>query len=446
MFSLGEMADIVGAKPPAVDARPSRVVHDSRRIAEGDLFVALRGARTNGHAFLTEAFRRGACGAILAEPTLAPRSARGLIVVEDPLAALQHLASAWRERLTATIVGITGSNGKTTTRSLLAHLLSTRWSVHQPRENYNTEIGLPLALLAMPSTSEVGVFELGTQAPGEIALLASILRPTVGIVTGVGPSHLAGLRSLGAVAEEKWSLIDALPADGFAFIHADSPHLTESIGRAPCEVCTVGLTTGSVRGHVLAAVPRLVVQLAEPALRLETGLVGRHNAGNVLLAAACALRLGLRSDAVEQAVRSFESPAHRLRPLKAPFGTLLDDTYNANPSSMEAALRVLSEYGGPTMRRVFVFGDMLDLGEASERLHREILERAFTFGIDQIIPVGEQAAAACGSRSNSQRLPSDHCTQATELRGRLSGRDNVVLVKGSRALGLEKLVDELLKG
>ena len=445
MFSLGEMAGIVGATAPADDDRPGRIVHDSRLIEKGDLFVALRGAKTDGHAFLDEAFRRGACGAIVAEGTQPSRTARGLVVVMDPLAALQRLASAWRDRLSATIIGITGSNGKTTTRSLLAHLLGAQRSVHQPPENYNTEIGLPLALLAMPATCKIGVFELGTQAPGEIALLASVLRPTIGIVTDVGPSHLAGLESLDAVAEEKWSLIEAIPDSGLAFIHADSPHLSKRAERAHCQLCSVGLTNGSFRGRVVASVPRLVVQVAEPQLRLETKLVGYHNAGNALLAAACAARLGLPGDVLEEAMRGFEPPAHRLRPLEAPFGTVLDDTYNANPASMEGALRVLSEYGSPKAHRVFVFGDMLDLGEASERLHREIVERALSFGIDQIIPIGERATAACGNRSANRLLPADHCAQAAELRKQLSARENVVLVKGSRDLGLEKLVDELLQ-
>lgn len=165
MFSVGEIAAIVRGQLVVESAEtPGRIVHDSRCIEDGDLFVALRGMQTDGHAFLDEAFQRGACGAILSDRSRAPKSARGLIVVVDPLAALQTLASAWRAHLTATIIAVTGSNGKTTTRSFLAHLLRGAWNVHEAPNNYNTEVGLPLALLAMPSSAEVGVFELGTEA------------------------------------------------------------------------------------------------------------------------------------------------------------------------------------------------------------------------------------------------------------------------------------------
>lgn len=447
MFSVSEIATIVRGQLAAESAEtPRRIVHDSRCVEEGDLFVALRGAQTDGHAFLGEAFERGACGAILTDRSRAPKSAHDLIVVVDPLAALQTLASAWRERLTGTIVAVTGSNGKTTTRSFLAHLLRGTWNVHEAPDNYNTEVGLPLALLAMPSSAEVGVFELGTEAPGEIGFLSTILRPTAAILTGVGPSHLAGFGSLDAIAEEKWSLIDAIPPDGLAFVNGDSARLLDRAEGANCELHTVGLGEGRFRGRVIEAVPRLIVAADAPLMRLETKLVGRHNAGNVLLAAACALRLGLPAGTLQERARGFEPLAHRLQPLRTSFGVVLDDTYNANPASTKAALHVLAAFGEPGTRRVFVFGDMLGLGDVSGGHHREILDLALELGIDVILPVGDHATAACRSSGSKRLVYAASEERLPRLRELLPGPQAVVLVKGSRALGLETLVAGLLEG
>ena len=445
MFSLAEIATLLGAPPPVgADAIPARAVHDSRKIQQGDLFVAIRGARVDGHAYLDEALARGACGAIVADASRAPDESAGLIVVDDTVAALQQVASAWRNRLPGHVVGLTGSYGKTTTRTLLAHLLRRSRSVFETPANYNTEIGLPMALLSMTPEDEVGVFELGTERPGEIGLLASIVRPSTGILTGVGPSHLDGFESLDAIADEKWTLIDRLDADAIAFVNADSPQLLARSLSAECDVRTVGLDAGSVRGEIEASVPALIVRLLEPPLRLETRLLGEHNAVNVLLAVACALELGASPQEIEEAAESYRPPAHRLQALSAPFGTMLDDTYNANPASMRAALHVLTSYGAPGAQRVFVFGDMLGLGEGSDCFHREIATFAQSLGVDRILPAGARAANACRGLRGSDNALLQVADQAETLREMLRGDDNVVLIKGSRALALDELVEQLL--
>jgi UDP-N-acetylmuramoyl-tripeptide--D-alanyl-D-alanine ligase len=445
MLTLGEIASLLGVTPPdAAETAPRRVVHDSRVVGPGDLFVALPGARTDGHAFLGAVFRRGACGAILSDPTQAPEGAGGLIVVEDGVLALRRLASAWRDRLTSTLIGVTGSHGKTTTRSLLAHLLRSSFRIYEAPGNFNTEIGLPLALLNMPASASIGVFELGTERPGDIALLASILRPSVGILTGVGPSHLGGLGSLEAIAVEKWSLIDALDHDDVAFLNADAGELRTRIPAARCRIQTVGLTHGSFRGSIESAVPDLVIRLDEPPLRLETRLLGSENARNVLLAVACALQLGVSPAEIETAARTYEPPPHRLRPRPTSFGILLDDTYNANPTSMRLALRVLADYGSEGARRVFVFGDMLDLGKASKRLHAETADLAESLGIDLVLPAGPRAATACAGRDATDGSLLEAENRRDVLLSHLAGPNNVVLIKGSRALALDELVAEIL--
>ena len=446
MFSVREIAAHVrGELTEAIDATPTRIVHDSRQVAPGDLFVALPGARTTGGAFLDDAFARGACAALVSSDEQDPRSdGRPRIVVPDALDALHRLARAWRDRLVeTTIVAVTGSNGKTTTRSLLAHVLRARHAVHEPPANYNTEIGLPLALLRTPEAAEVGVFELGTERPGEIELLTSILRPSIGVLTGVGPSHLEGFGSVERVAEEKWNLVRGLPDDGLLFVNGDDALLRPRAKRGRRETVTVGLGDADLRGRIVAAVPRLVVRVDDPPLQIETPLVGAHNATNVLLAVACALRLGVPPGAIEERAKSFAPAPHRLRLRPAPFGVLLDDVYNANPASMAAALDVLAAYGGPSTYRLFVFGDMLGLGPAGPVHHRAIRDLAVRLSVD-IVPAGPLAAAACAEIASDRIRSIPPAERAAELRSLLCGPDDAVLVKGSRALRLEDLVDELL--
>ncbi len=445
MFSLGEIAAIVhGERTNRGGRTPRRIVHDSRCVEPGDLFVALPGARTDGHEHLADAFRRGACGAIVSDPSRAPDSVHGLVVVPDTLVALQTLAAAWRDRSSATIVGITGSNGKTTTRSLLAHLLRDTSSVHEPPENYNTEIGLPLALLAMPGDSDVGVFELATEAPGEIRRLAEILRPSAALLTGVGPSHLEGFGSIDAIVAEKWSLVDTMAPEGLAFVNAESTPLRTRIATAGRTLVTVGLHEGEFRGHITSVVPRLSVVIDEPPLELRTGLLGEHNATNVLLAVACALRLGTSPATIEERTRTFEPIRQRLKAISAPFGTVLDDTYNANPASTRAALRVLAAFGTPRSRRLFLFGDMLGLGARSADYHTEILGFALGLGVD-VIPIGSRARAACTTAASDRIALLEPDSVSEAIRRRLAGPEDVVLVKGSRALGLERIVAALLE-
>ncbi len=450
MYPVGEIARIVdGGIFRGDGATPVRIVHDSREISEGDLFVALRGRRSDGHAFLRDVFARGACGALISDPSAAPDDAHNLIVVDDTLGALQRLASTWREALDATFVGITGSNGKTTTRALLAHVLSgpgrVRGVFNAPK-NYNTEVGLPLALLAMPEAASIGLFELGADRPGDIAALADVLAPQVGLITSVGPSHLDGLGSVEAVAREKWSLVERLPPDGTAFVNADSPDLRRLMQDADDRCTSVGIEHGEVRGRVEEETPRLVLTVGDPPMRLASPLIGRHNAVNLLLAGVTAYRLGVPPRAIEERIETFLPVPHRLEPIDAPFGTILDDTYNANPASTAGALRALARCGGPETRRVFVFGEMRELGPDADRYHREVVDLALDLGIDAVLPVGARAADACRTRSS----PAIRFVDRDELDRTihalcLDSRDAFVLVKGSRALKLERLVDELVR-
>ncbi len=426
---------------------PSRVVHDSRAVRDGDLFIALKGERTDGHLFLEEAFARGAAGALVSDfPSVPPRG-RNLIVVENTRKALWDLAAAWRRELSATFVGVTGSCGKTTTKELVGHLLAEDREVFVAPESYNTEVGLPLALLSMSPRAQVGVFELGASAPGEIGPLASLLLPTVAVLTMVGRAHLAGFGDLAAVAAEKWELVRSLPLDGLAIANADSPELASLAAAWPGRLSTFGLTAGTLRGRIVSESPSLVVETERPPLRLFFPLLGRHNATNLLAAVSCALELGILPPTIERRAATFAGAPHRLALVPAPFGYVLDDTYNANPDSMAAALRTLAELDLPVARRAFVFGDMLELGEEAERLHREVLDLALHLGIAPIFPVGELAEKVCLSAEKASPPRRIVLTEGEPLadcvRKTLQGERTLLLVKGSRRIGLDRLVGEL---
>jgi UDP-N-acetylmuramoyl-tripeptide--D-alanyl-D-alanine ligase len=448
MFPPTRNAEILhGRLLRGTSAIPRRAVHDSRLVQPGDLFVALKGERTDGHRFLKEAFSRGACGAIISNTQAIPENGCNLIVVDDVLRAVQALAAAWRETLGATFVGITGTCGKTTAKGLLAHLLASDRDVYTAPESYNTEIGLPLALLSMPVAARVGVFELGVGAPGEMEPLASILSPHVAVLTMVGRGHLQGFGSVKAAAREKWELVRALPEAGTLVVNADCEAFAEHLDEWRGHTRTFGLTTGDLRGKVVDVACGLIVSIDDPPLRLESRLLGRHQAIPLLATAAAAVHLGVSSEDIAHGVKTFEGPPHRLHLLSAPFGYVLDDSYNANPDSTKAALLTLSELDLPVKRRAFVFGSMLELGEKSPDFHREVLDLALELDVAPIYPVGEQAVQAAQEMIGELPPGTIAIASRDELADRITetrvGTSSLVLVKGSRLLGLDRLVEAL---
>ena len=445
-LSVGDIAHIVdGVALGTFDARPRRAVHDSRLVEPGDLFVALKGEQTDGHRFLVDAFHRGAVAALISEPVALPEEAPSAVVVDCPLRALQTLAAAWRDRLSGRVIGITGSFGKTTTRALLAHVLRETFATHEAPANYNSEIGLPLALLEMSVQDQAGVFELGTENPGDIALLSSILRPTAALVTGIGPSHLAQFGSLKAIVREKWALIEALPDEGMAIVNGDDPYLLDRARTALRNIFTVGVAEGDLRASEVRAAPFLELDLTVPPMTLRTRLLGQHNATNVLLASACAKALAVPERDIERRVASFPPVPHRLELHETQELTLIDDTYNANPAAMRAALDVLASCGHAGSHRLFVYGEMRDLGPSSDGAHQDIARHAQLLGIDRVLPVGDMPERACRSLPQKMVLAGVSRELLPDLiRQQLRGSEDVVLIKGSRALGLDEVVDRLL--
>ena len=425
--------------PAPSDGGPERVTIDSRDAGPGSLFVGLPGANVDGGAFAAQALAAGAWG-ILASPEHADQARAAspgvLLAAEEPLAALQRLATAWRNALDAEVVGITGSTGKTTTKDILFALLAPARRTVASRANFNTEIGLPLEILAAPAATEVLVLEHAMRGAGQIAELAAISHPDVAVIVNIGPVHLELLGSLEAIAATKSELITALPAGGTAVIPAGEsllePHLREDV-----EVVRFG-AGGDVRLE-RADSEHVVIAADGDSLELEFPFAQSHLRADLLAAVAAARAVGVTpSGRVEVAL----SPARGQRTTLPGGVIVIDDCYNANPMSMRAALDDLATTARGA-RTVAVLGDMLELGPDERDFHLQIGERADAIGLDLLVTVGP-LAAAIGDRFDGESYAVADAGEAAALVPELLAPGDVVLIKGSRGVGLELVTEALL--
>ena len=426
-WSPEQVAQAAGVQLVAAprDSRPgpARVTIDSRAVREGDLFVGLAGRNVDGGRFAAQALDAGAWG-VLVTPDHAHHdrfTAAGVILeTEDPLAGLQALARAWRRSLGAQVIAITGSTGKTSTKDILAAMLAPHVRVVASQENLNTEIGLPLSILAAPAGTEVLVLEMAMRGTGQIAELTAIAEPDVGVIVNVGPVHLELLGSVEAVAAAKAELLVDLRPGATAVLPADEPLLDAHV-REDLHTVTFG-----PRGDV-AALPD----------GLELPFSSRHMRLNALAALAAARAVG-----VEPGGRlEVELSARRGQRIELPGPVLVvDDCYNANPMSMRAALDDLAESAAG--RSVAVLGDMLELGPQEQRFHAEIGDFATRRGIDVLVTVGPRAAAMAGAFRGILYVTLD-AGEATEVVRELLRPGDTVLVKGSRGVGLEVVAQGL---
>jgi UDP-N-acetylmuramoyl-tripeptide--D-alanyl-D-alanine ligase len=448
MITANELATALRPALVAPSVGPLRfrsAAVDSRKVRRGDLFVALRGERADGHDFLPDAARRGAGAAIVERPVEHPLPQ---YVVPDALAALQSLARQRRDaRTKLKVIGITGSVGKTTTKELTASVLATRYPLLKNEGNLNSEIGLPLVLLELTQQHRRAVLEMGMWAPGEIRLLCELAKPEVGVVTNVGPSHMERLGSIEAIAKAKAELVEALPATGVAVLNADDARVVAMAERTDANVITYGVEAEAdvraeeIDSRGLAGVHFTLAHGSER-VAVYSRLPGRAMVHNALAAAAVAVVDGLELDDIAAALSAAQVPA-RLAAHKGRCGSLvIDDTYNASPASMRAALDLLGEVPG---RKFAVLGDMRELGDAEAEGHRDV--GTYAAGIaDAIFAVGElgrtigEAAVAAGHAN--VRIVEDKAEVAPAILPQL-GPGDVVLLKASRALELETVLEEL---
>ncbi len=419
---------------------------DTRNLLPGTLFVALRGPTFDGHRFLDDAFRRGAAAAMVATvPDPAPGP---LLRVPDTGRALQDLAAGYAARNRALRIAVTGSVGKTTVKDMLADVLAAGGPVARNPGNWNNAVGLPLSLLAMAPSAAAGVFELGVNHPGEMAVLVRVLRPAWGVVTSIGPVHLEGFGSVEGVTREKGVLLEALPATGAAFLNRDDPFFPALAARAACPVVSVGAHPRADYRLEPGAAPDAPFTVIEQAsgergvLRLP--LPGAHQAANALLAVAAGRRRGLGWDAIAAALAAFRGQPMRWERSTLAGVTVINDAYNANPVSMAAALRTFAALPAAGARWLVLAG-MRELGASQDARHRDLgaaLAGGPWAGLVTVGPLGAllaQAARAAGMPGARVLACPDHAAAARVLSERLRPGD-AVLFKASRGERLEDVL------
>jgi UDP-N-acetylmuramoyl-tripeptide--D-alanyl-D-alanine ligase len=427
---------------------------DSRTVAAGELFFAVRGERLDGHDFVAAAIERGAVAAVVSRARVAtlPDAALAvpLLITEDPLTALQALATHVRRQWGRRVVAVTGSAGKTTTKEAIAAALGAKLNVLKSQGNLNNAFGLPLQLLRLSPEHEIAVIEMGMNHPGEIAALARIASPDWGVVTNVGTAHIENFPDGQAgIARAKLELVDALPSTGVAFLNADDPYLSQFGREFPGRVVYFGASPCADPQIIEVAedIAGLHVQYraGEREGQLTLSLLGAHNASNVMAGLAVALEAGVELDAAIAALETLAAGDKRGQVIEIKGATILNDSYNSNPEALRSMIRTLASR--PAERRILVAGEMLEQGEHGPALHAECGRAAAEAGLDLVAGVQGNAehlaAAACKGGVASLFLP-DAEAAGRWLKLNLRKGD-VVLVKGSRGVHLERVIEALAR-
>jgi UDP-N-acetylmuramoyl-tripeptide--D-alanyl-D-alanine ligase len=434
MMHLAQIARAVSGSPsrPPGDERVTGVSTDTRSIRPGQLFFALKGATYDAHDFLGEAFRKGACAAVVHREVDAP----GLTLrVADTTEALGQLAAAYRMALGARVIGVAGSNGKTTTKEMIGHLLVPDRRVVRAQGSFNNIVGVPLTLFQADAATEVVVLEIGTNHPGEIARLGAVARPDVGVLVSVGAEHLEGLGSIEGVADEETSLFGHLRGGGHAVVH-DDPRILSRLRLPPEKVVTFGMGPGADLHPEHVDGMRFFVRGVE----FRLNLLGEWNIQNALAASAVAMLHGVPLAECARRLESFRPPKMRMERLELAGVTILNDAYNSNP---ESATRAVREFGrfGTRGRRVAVIGDMRELGPSSPAYHRELGALLAGSPVDVVVGVGRECRALLEAVNGTKEKYGFDTVE--DLRPRLADLirpGDAVLLKGSRSIGLERLV------
>ena len=441
--TLAAVARAVGGRLDGPDATYANVTIDSRTVSTGDLFVAIEGSRADGHAFVGDAAAHGAAGAIVSRIVDAPLAQ---IETGDTVTALGALARAWRDGFEIPVVAVTGSNGKTTVKELVATILRERGSVCWSEASLNNHLGVPLTLLRLTAAHDVLVAELGANHPGEIDYLAGLVSPTVGVITNANACHLEGFGSIGGVATAKGELLDHLPRAGTAVLNADDDYFADWRARSHAEtVHSFGLSAQAdctVRGPINSTPAGSSFSIVLPGgetCDVELPLKGRHNVVNALAAAAAATAVGATAADVVAGLASAHAVRGRINIREGLNGAvLIDDSYNANPASVRAALDYLQDYDGT---RIAVLGDMGELGDDAHPLHAQIGSYARE-RCDALFCIGELSTSIAEGYGERAR----HFGSLDDLADALvplMAPDTTVLVKASRFMGLDRLVEVL---
>jgi UDP-N-acetylmuramoyl-tripeptide--D-alanyl-D-alanine ligase len=457
-----EIAAVTGGRVISGDpsTRVDRWSIDTRSMTPGDLFVAIRGDRLDGQAFVAAALAAGAGGAMVAAggtvPPVAGQAGPAplLIEVADTTRALQDASREIRRRSRVTVVAITGSAGKTTTKEMTAELLSAKYRVFRNRGNLNNHIGLPLSLLELGTRPDVAVVELGMNHAGEIRTLVGIAEPDVRVWTNVGDAHLGFFASADAIADAKAEVLDYARPSDLLVANADDDRIRARSGRFGGRIVTFGLSAeAAIRASAVdhRGLDGMAATLTTPVgtARVDTPLLGTGNLLNLLAATAVAIEMGISLDDIVARARRMKAAAHRGELLRLPGGvTLLDDSYNSSPAALERALEIVKEATG-SARKIAVLGEMLELGAHAPRLHAQAGRVAAESGLDLLVSVGGEAAQALAfSAANAGMAPSavvyvPTSAEAADLVVKKVRPGDLVLVKGSRGIRTDVVVDRL---
>ncbi|UXH42702.1 UDP-N-acetylmuramoyl-tripeptide--D-alanyl-D-alanine ligase [Rossellomorea vietnamensis] len=424
---------------------------DTRKIESGNLFVPFKGENVDGHQFVRQAIENGASAALWDVNVPNPPEDIPVIVVEDPLLALQALANKYRHELDLKVIGITGSNGKTTTKDIVANLLSVKYRVHKTQGNYNNHIGLPLTILSLPQDSEVAVLEMGMSGFGEIELLSNISQPDAAIITNIGESHLQDLGSREGIAKAKLEIVKGLKPDGLFAYYGDEPLLQEGVKG-------IGIKNMETFGRSESNnIYPTKIEMNNQGSYFETSVaegetfflpvLGQHNIHNALAGILIARHFGLSVDEMKEGLRSLKLTQMRMEMVEGKKGeSIINDAYNASPTSMKAAIGLVSELEG-FRTKILVLGDMLELGDDEEEFHQEIgrlidqekVQQVFTFG-----RLGTFIAKGALENFPEERVHSfmDKESLAQELSSLIKG-DELILFKASRGMKLEEIIEGL---
>lgn len=461
-LTVKELVDSVGGAllKGSAQTEVQGISVDSRSILTGELFIPLKG-KADGHLFIPDALKAGAAGFVLEknaaqkELLVALADAQFAIEVEDPLKALQNIAAYYRTKLSAKVIGVTGSTGKTTTKDMLNCVLSHKMRVISTDKNYNNEIGVPLTILRANETTEAMVVEMGMRGVGQIKELAEIARPDIGVVTNIGQAHMELLGSEELIAQAKAELVEAIPEHGVAVLNADDMW-TDNIAKCACsKIITYGILDGDVRGSKIEADE---FGKARFSLSVENGssytvrlpIPGKHNVYNALAASAVAHSMGLTPDDVRIGLQNCRLSAMRMEMFNLDDNVLvINDAYNANPTSVQAALGTLMDIKAEG-RHISVLGDMLELGSYTNEAHKQVGEVVASLGVDVLVAVGAESQVMADSAikagmSHKAVITCPDSNTAAQLLKQLIEPGDVILVKASRGIGLEVVVRALAK-
>ena len=470
-FTVEELREVISVKvlegqdSLSGKRRIKQIITDSRSVRRGDLFVALRGERFDGHEFVPAALARGAVGAIVQDEYRLPANSAAvrriegsvapfLFGVRDPLFAYQQLATHYRSRFDIPVVAVTGSNGKTTTKEMVAAVLAQRWRVLKTEENLNNRIGVPATLFRLTPRHQAAVIEMGVDQRGQTTRLCEMVRPTIGVITNIGPDHLEFFGSMEGSAQAKAELLDLLPPNGLAILNADDSYFDYLAARAQCRVMSFGFSVmADVRASGVASDTRYgtTFRLHLPGKSRPTivriKVHGTHNITNALAGAAVGAALHLSGSMIAQGLGRFRPAAMRSQVVTHHGVHFINDCYNANPASMKAALQLLAQWS-PAGKRIAVLGNMLELGQETGRMHREVGQFLAGQGLSRLIACGTlgryiaEGARQGGMAASEIDEVADAAAAADHLK-RIVRQGDVVLIKASRGMKMEQVVHAL---